>query len=72
MKNIFVILLLLLLTSFDAFAAWEIKDLVTYFGTTDQTITCKWDPVTNATGYQVELLHVERDSITRVDSDTVS
>lgn len=52
-------------------AAWEKKDVVTYFGTTDQTVTVMWDPVDNATYYEVELHHVERDSITRVGSDTL-
>lgn len=69
MKHITVFILTLLLTSSIAFAEWEKKDYVTYFGTTDKSITCAWDAVENAQGYQVELYHVERDSITRIASE---
>jgi len=69
MKYITILVFLIFSLATNAFAEWEKKDYVTYFGTTDQTITCAWDAVENAEGYQVELYHVERDSITRVASE---
>lgn len=73
MKKLIIIFLLTLFLSLNVFAqedvttsGWEKKDYVTYFGTTDKSITCKWSLVDNANGYQVEVLHVERNSITKI------
>jgi hypothetical protein len=68
MKHI-IILLFILLISNSAFGEWEKKDYITYLGTTDQSITVGWDAVENVEGYQIEVYHVERDSITRVASE---
>jgi hypothetical protein len=70
MKTIIIsIVIFFLLMTSNVYAEWVKKDYVTYFGTTDQSITVKWDAVDNAQGYQLELYHVERDSITKVASE---
>lgn len=65
-KGYVLLVFIFLLVAFNVSADWEKKDYVTYFGTTDKTITCTWDSSTGATSYQVELLHVERDATTIV------
>jgi len=50
-------------------AAFEAKDFVTYFGTTDESITVSWDENSPAPErYEVVLYHVER----RTDGPSVS
>lgn len=45
--------------------AWDLKSVVTYFGTSDQTITIGWtssNPVPNE-AFDIELFHVERNAV---------
>jgi hypothetical protein len=58
-----LILLLILVFTGSVFATWDkIMDRVLYFGTTDALITMSWDPVAEATGYEVELFHIEQNT----------
>jgi len=60
-KNIIIILFILyLLTSLCFAANWEAKDYVTYYGTTDHSITVAWSPVDGATSYKVREYFVEQ------------
>ena len=47
---------------------WEKKDYVTYYGTSDHTITVAWDPSPGATYYELEILNVERNIKTPIAS----
>lgn len=42
--------------------AFDGKDLYTYVGTTDLELKVEWTPVTDATGYQLELYSVNRNA----------
>jgi hypothetical protein len=47
---------------------WEKKDYVTYYGTSNHTITAAWDAAPGATYYELEILHVERNTKTSIAS----
>lgn len=47
-------------------SAWDAKDYVTYFGTTDKEVTVGWDTVPDADFYKVVLFHVERKEVVPV------
>ena len=57
-------LLLLALISFEA------KDYITFFGTTDQTVTVAWDEVPTATLYELQLHHQEQQVYISIGSTT--
>jgi hypothetical protein len=47
---------------------WEKKDYVTYYGTSDHTITVAWGASPGAAYYELEILHVERNTKTSIAS----
>ena len=51
---------LILAFSFCNVYAFEKKDYVTYFGTTDKTIKASWDLVVGAVKYEVQIYCVDR------------
>lgn len=69
-----VFLLTLLLSSFAnaelsvPTSNWEKKDYVTYYGTSNHTITVAWDASPGATYYELEILNVERNIKTSIAS----
>ena len=50
--------------------SWELKELKTYVGTTDQEITVVWPSDTSSEYYRVSLKHVERDSLITIAQST--
>lgn len=63
-KKFIYTMLFVLLFSVNAIA-WEKKDYVTYFGTTDQQIKFAWNTsvgATDKTVYEVKLFNVEKDT----------
>lgn len=40
-------------------SGWEVKDYVTYWGTTNEVFTAIWDPVPEAISYDYRIYHVE-------------
>ena len=61
-KFICLILTFVILLSGIAFANWEVKDLITYFGYTSKQVTIQWDGSVLATSYEVRLKSVERNA----------
>jgi hypothetical protein len=47
---------------------WEKKDYVTYYGTTNHTITVAWDASPGASYYELEILNIERNTKTTIAS----
>ena len=63
-KIISIISFLVVLLSSPVSAEWLQKDYVTFFGTTDQTITVAWNPSPSANYYEIELNQVEQNTKT--------
>lgn len=59
-KLIPIISFLILSLSSSVNAEWVQKDYVTFFGTTDKSITVAWNPATVADYYEIELNHMEQ------------
>ena len=70
--TMFIMIVFLMFFSYSVAFSWEKKDYVTYFDTTDNPVTCAWSAVEGAAGYQVQLLHVERDSTTIVSREALT
>jgi hypothetical protein len=59
MQKVRVVLLIILLSA-TAFA-FEAKDYVTFFGTSDQTVTMEWTASANAISYELRAYHNEQE-----------